>query len=492
MSYRNPRQFIDTQSGQHYMNLVKDLNKVGEDYTRSIVAQNAANAERNNKIISEAFEKQQDIQNKQGNVVAGNQAFDYGKGFDSYISSYANLQIGVESGTSKNPVADRKRMAEIMALPTMAREALTGLVDITTGFTEKVENAGKLGGVDLAGMKEEDLKSLMTFIDQLKGVRSFDVKEVNGKLEPVYKLGNKSYTHTEVLSYIEGPLSGGVYNTIPNETKDWTKAVGLAMIKDPNNIDKKILDSKYLSSEVKRTKPDEKGIIVSYREIDREKLKNSPTGQTLLADADALTNADKISLYNNIIGGKNKEEPNFEYGKVLNANEEKIFKEAYIDYALSNYIQQQYEVGREKIEKPTATERKTAKTAKEIVEAAPQVYTDIFKNPESYFKNKKIGGKDVLKVEVSPGVSTASDGEVYPVIELGYKSGSKVDGEEQTIFTTDMSFDLSDPARVRALIDMLPENDDIKKEIKKLYTNNPLGVLVPYEQKPLLPGLSIN
>lgn len=447
MSYRNPRQFIDTQSGQHYMNLVKDLNKVGEDYTRSIVAQNAANAKRNNKIISEAFEKQQDIQNKQGNVVAGNQAFDYGKGFDSYISSYANLQIGVESGTSENPVADRKRMAEIMALPTMAKQGLTGLVDMATGFVEKAENAGKLGGVDLAGMKEEDLQALMTFLDQLKGVRSFDVKEVNGKLEPVYKLGNKSYTHTEVLSYIEGPLSGGVYNTIPNETKDWTKAVGLAMIKDPNNIDKEILDPKYLSSEVKRTKPDEKGIIVSYREIDREKLKNSPTGQTLLADADALTNADKISLYNNIIGGKNKEEPNFEYGKVLNANEEKIFKDAYIDYALSNYIQQQYEVGREKIEKPTATERKDAKDLKDAktrldivdtlleVEDALPVLPAVF--PTNWFNSSE--GEEA-KQSIIDIVERSGGNIVGDVIDdgsRGFKIKVDYDGRKRTLSTND-------------------------------------------------------
>lgn len=142
----------------------------------------------------------------------------------------------------------------------------------------------------------------------------------------------------------------------------------------------------------------------------------------------------------------------------------------------------------------TATEREAAKTAKEIAEAAPRVYTDIFKNPESYFKNKKIGGKDVLRVNVSPGSVPADGSEVYPIIELGYKSGTSTADGEQTVFTNDMIFDLSDPTRVRALIDMLPEGADMKKELKKLVGDNPIDSvsIETFEQRPTLPGLSTN
>ncbi len=142
----------------------------------------------------------------------------------------------------------------------------------------------------------------------------------------------------------------------------------------------------------------------------------------------------------------------------------------------------------------TATERTAAKTAKEIAEAAPQVYTDIFKNPESYFKNKKIGGKDVLKVNVSPGSVPADGSEVYPIIELGYKSGTSTAEGEQTVFTNDMIFDLSDPTRVRALIDMLPEGADMKKELKKLVGDNPIDSvsIETFEQTPpIYKGISL-
>ena len=100
----------------------------------------------------------------------------------------------------------------------------------------------------------------------------------------------------------------------------------------------------------------------------------------------------------------------------------------------------------------------------------------------------------MLKVNVSPGSVPADGGEVYPIIELGYKSGTSTAGGEQTVFTNDMIFDLSDPSRVRALIDMLPEGADMKKELKKLVGDNPIDSvsIETFEQRPILPGLSTN
>jgi hypothetical protein len=361
MSYRNPKQFIDTQSGQHYMNLIKTISKAGSDYTKTVVARNKEIADRNNKIISEANEKEQAILNQYGNVTAGNPSFDYGEGFNKYIDSYSDLSISVETGTNENPSAAKKRMAEIMNLPTMAKQGLQGLLDMAEEFGERVNSAGKLGGLDLAGIKEQDLKALLTLSDQLKGVRSFDVVEKDGKLEPVYVLGDRKYTYTEIQNYLQGPLSGGVFNSIPNETEDWTKAAELAMITDPNNVDKKVLDPKYYENQPEETRQDDKGNTIIFKSVNRDMLKQSPVGQSLYADADSLSNADKISLYNNIVS----KDDNFEYGKVLNAEEEKKFRDAYVDYALDNYVQQQHQVGFVKQRELTESEIKTGKAAKE-------------------------------------------------------------------------------------------------------------------------------
>jgi len=57
-----------------------------------------------------------------------------------------------------------------------------------------------------------------------------------------------------------------------------------------------------------------------------------------------------------------------------------------------------------------------------------------------------------------------------------------------------MIFDLSDPSRVRALIDMLPEGADMKKELKKLVGDNPIESvsIETFEQNPpIYKGISL-
>jgi len=189
MSYRNPQQFIDTQTGQHYRNLIKNVTKTSDDLAKRIVARNAEVAERNNKIISDADKKEQAILQQFGNVTAGNPTFNYGEGFARYIDEYSDLNIAVNTGTSQNPQAARQRMAEIENLPTTARQGLEGLIEMTDNFIEKANNRGRMGGLDLAGIETEDLKSFLILADQLKGNRSFEVVEENGKLVPVTECG---------------------------------------------------------------------------------------------------------------------------------------------------------------------------------------------------------------------------------------------------------------------------------------------------------------
>ena len=264
---------------------------------------------------------------------------------------------------------------------------------------------------------------------------------------------------------------------------------------------KRVMNPAYLTGIQKEEERDTDGNLTGninyYRTPNFELLRQpgNPVGAELRANAESLLEMpgnSAVSMWNNTLDNKGVD---WDYENVLTDKQKEDFVEAYIDYGLgANYFTQEILVRTEKAKELTATERKEAKSAKEIAEAAPQVYTDIFQNSESYFRNKKVGGKDVLKVNVLPGSVPADGGKVAPVIELGYKSGSKVAGEEQTIFTTDMSFDLSDPARVRALINMLPENDAMKKELIKLIGDDPIESvsIETFEQNPpIYKGISL-
>ena len=349
MSYRNPKQFIDTQSGQHYRNLIKSIVKTGDDLAKDIIRQNAEVAKRNNDIISNAEKREQQILSRFGNVTAGNPAFNFGEGFEYYINQYSDLNIAVNTGTSQDPIAARRRMAEIEALPVMAKDGLAGLVEMVDGLIEAADKRGQMGGLDLASMPTDgentsDLEALLIMADQLRGARSFNIVEENGKLVPAYVLGNRQYTYTQIQNYLAGPESGGLFNSIPDETKSYTEAAKLAMIPDPNNPEQQIIDPKYYQDQdIQYTKPDEDGNVTSFRPLNKKLLRKMPIGQTLRADGASLSNADKISFYNNILTDKENADQ-FKYGEPLNKEQEEKFINAYIDYGLNRYLPQQHDI----------------------------------------------------------------------------------------------------------------------------------------------------
>ncbi len=122
--------------------------------------------------------------------------------------------------------------------------------------------------------------------------------------------------------------------------------------------------------------------------------------------------------------------------------------------------------------KPTEGEIRRSRAAKD----APTVYSDMFEKPSSFFKNKTINGNKISKVtltgvdDLMPDNKTASKG----MLKLGYETGKSTSNKGQTIYEDIMIFDLNDPTRVRALIDMLPNaNEDMKVELKKILESTP-------------------
>lgn len=398
MSYRNPKQFIDTQSGQHYRNLINSVVKTGDDLAKDIIRKNAEVAKRNNDIITGAEKKEQQILSKYGDVTAGNPAFNFGEGFEYYINQYSDLNIAVDTGRSENPVAARQRMAEIEQLPVTAKEGLAGLIEMTEDLIEKADQRGQMGGLDLSSMVDpkegtSDLEALLIMADQLRGNRSFNVVEENGKLIPAYTLGDRTMTYTQIQNYLAGPESGGVFNSIPDETKSYTEAAKLAMVPDPNDPQKQILNPKYYENQPDQTRVDNKGNTIVFKQINTEMLKNEPIGQTLKADGASLSNTDKISFYNNILATDNQ----FEYGKLLNKEEEEMFINSYVDYGLNNYVQQQHQVGFiEAPKEPTVTQveyQEKLESLEERIQAS-----DLFSLEETIALAKGLGIKSLDEV----------------------------------------------------------------------------------------------
>jgi hypothetical protein len=92
----------------------------------------------------------------------------------------------------------------------------------------------------------------------------------------------------------------------------------------------------------------------------------------------------------------------------------------------------------------------------------------------SYFKNKKIGGKNIVDVKVidvpaaDSGTGKGDDAKSSKILELKFVSGSSIAKGEKTEFTDTMKFDLNNPTRLKTLIDLLPDSDVLKQELKDL------------------------
>ena len=366
MSYRNPKQYIDTQSGKYYVDMINKISAEGRANVQAIRKSNAERVKKNETILSGIEKESLKLRTDFTKAAVSNGGLDLYKGFEPYIDEYSQLAQRLAFGTSENPTLDKKRQAQILALPQMANEGISMLVDAAEQTREAAGIKG-MGGLDLKASDEDNLRAALTWLDNVKGTRSYTVVEEGGTLVPAFEINGKQYSTNSIKKHIEQEYGIVFGAKIPDETSNFQEAAKLSMITDPDNVENKILDPKYLSEEVKKSKPDKYGVVTLYKEINKDALASSPVGVDLKADAASLLKmpgVEAVSFWNNILDPEG--DFPWDYEKTLTKEQEAQFINQYVEYGLSNYIQQQHKVGETKIEAPkelTATERKTAEKA---------------------------------------------------------------------------------------------------------------------------------
>lgn len=366
MSYRNPKQYIDTQSGKYYVDMINKISAEGRANVQAIRKSNAERVKKNETILSGIEKESLKLRTDFTKAAVSNGGLDLYKGFEPYIDEYSQIAQSLAFGTSENPTLDKKRQAQILALPQMANEGISMLLDAAEQTREAAAIKG-MGGLDLKASDGDNLRAALTWLDNVKGTRSYTVVEEGGALVPAFEINGKQYSTNSIKKHIEQEYGIVFGAKIPDETSNFQEAAKLSMTPDPNNIENKILDPKYLSDEVKQSEPDKNGVVTLYKEINKGALASSPVGVDLKADAAALLKmpgVEAISFWNNILDPKG--DFPWDYEKTLTKEQEALFIDMYVEYGLSNYIQQQHKVGETKIEAPkelTATEIKAAEKA---------------------------------------------------------------------------------------------------------------------------------
>jgi len=474
MSYRNPKQYIDTQSGKYYVDMINKISAEGRANVQAIRKSNAERVKKNETILSGIEKESLKLRTDFTKAAVSNGGLDLYKGFEPYIDEYSQLAQRLAFGTSENPTLDKKRQAQILALPQMANEGISMLLDAAEQTREAAAIKG-MGGLDLKASDGDNLRAALTWLDNVKGTRSYTVVEEGGALVPAFEINGKQYSTNSIKKHIEQEYGIVFGAKIPDETSNFQEAAKLSMIPDPNNIENKILDPKYLSDEVKQSKPDKNGVVTLYKEINKDALASSSVGVDLKADAAALLKmpgVEAVSFWNNILDPE--EDFPWDYKETLTKEQEAQFIDMYVEYGLSNYIQQQHKVGETKIKEPKETTDAELRARRKEAEKAG--------------KNKvSLEVIDKIEIPTAQGVGPAEEGSQFlnmqalekAVAPYGFNVKSALEVGGTGGFTLSKNVDGAD--RTVTIFETMSQ-----KQIKDLMKFIETGQQV---QAPILPGM---
>ena len=343
MSYRNPQQVVDTQTGQHYRNLQKSLSNTFAGVAQSYKAeQDKLEKERKRKeaakkAVEDFNQSEEDtIMSSVAKLKAQNPTLDTSAVYDM-IDRYSDIKNAIDLGTitdKKELRKMREQLAQIKSIPDGIKTSLVGMGSLTEELTESISKVGKKGGLDLESADPNILNQLNVFLNKTRGERSFQTQfDENGNMRAgIFLKSNKEgdkgkfYTKEELTSYMNGDIDG--IPKIYDDTKALDAMESMIVGKQQGTNTPFIKDA-YLKEDKEVLKD---GSIRINKVIDTEKVRNAlmPEAKSTI---DSLKPIELVSFYNNILSGGDK-------GKYISKEElenvevkERIYKE-YLEYAM--------------------------------------------------------------------------------------------------------------------------------------------------------------
>tara|TARA_R110000824_G_scaffold370927_2_gene560610 strand:- start:7253 stop:8902 length:1650 start_codon:yes stop_codon:yes gene_type:complete len=177
MSYRDPHQYVDTTTSQHFQNLQTTIASafggVAKSYAQRQKELKAENEkkEAQTKLIKKGIAKEASL--LQRTLYATDNKYpevDFGELYNPLIKEFEDLSLAVENGTSEDPAADRRRADQIYASVSGITDTLTDLVSFTEDYDIKFDNVDKPGGV-YSGMNPDVTLALNIMMQKLPGKR---------------------------------------------------------------------------------------------------------------------------------------------------------------------------------------------------------------------------------------------------------------------------------------------------------------------------------
>lgn len=343
MSYRNPQQVVDTQTGQHYRNLQKSLSStfagVAQSYKteQDKLEKEQKQREAKNKAIVDFNQKQEDaMMSSVAKLKAQNPTLDTSAIYDM-VDRYSDIKNAIDLGTITDKAELRKmreQLAQIKSIPDGLNTSLTGLAALSEDFTEYIAKAGKKGGLDLKSADPNVLNQLNVFLNKTKGERRFQTQfDENGNMRTGIFLKSsekgdkgKFYTKEELTSYMDGNMDG--IPKIYDDTKN-LDAMESMIVGKQTGTDRPIIKEAYLKEDKEVLRD---GSIRINKVIDTEKVRAAlmPEAESTI---NSLNDSEIVSFNNNILSGGDKSKY-ISTESLKDSERKKQVYEDYLEYAM--------------------------------------------------------------------------------------------------------------------------------------------------------------
>ena len=311
MSYRNPIQNVDTQTGQHYRNLIKSISatfgRVAGAYRQD--------QERINREVEkrEKENERQAIQERNLAIkLAGDASAALKNGqtlFDKTNMGLLNNSVNYYAGLTTKDFLTQQEIIQsqnIANSPQTIKKDIENMTVMAEGWSKALDPKmlGQMGG--FAKGQDPDATTWIRGVigNTVKGDRFITVDHdqpggsivyYNFKPEGSDKV--IKYTTTQLRSMMSNP-DQNLYITVPNETKNMQKMVSdIAMDVIPGTDKKsdKLKDKYYVNQPVK-TK-EQSGIITSYQQLNEDLLAKDLNTQ-IISEINSLDPKSQAALYN--------------------------------------------------------------------------------------------------------------------------------------------------------------------------------------------------
>jgi hypothetical protein len=365
MSYRNPTQVIDTQTGQHWRNLSKSLQdthtSMSQDHKEREAIKKKEEEERQAKI--ERGKVAADTVNKN---ITDNKIRLYGKqkrviGASNFVSSNNfGASIDEASALQELPNPTKEQLAKITNVESSADEVEEGLASIITlGSNFDIamgSNYKKLGGAAGYGQITNNLKFLEVITQQSPGKRGIDLDSsgMDGNVI-TYNATPEGLDPETNKSWEKIGITGAELSTLTKNGKplirmipapDFKKNVADANVyaKLPNGKQGNVLDEKYWKGQEWQDRKDKEG-VQPIQEVNRDLLL---TDMKKYAEdnVELMQQDDRVSLLNYFIDNdetiKKEDKKFFDYDKILDEKEVGRLETYYNEHQVDQVIRQPF------------------------------------------------------------------------------------------------------------------------------------------------------